>query len=172
MGKYSYKNNRNSISAVLVEVRLAMTGQISVFVDGSSLELTANNAITGRICFRVDDKYFPEREWNDFVTILLLWWLEAIGPLISGTSRFADFPFMDGPFLAKARLCDGRNLQMSFIDRRKGDKVIFTAIVSIDLLESSIIEEASKVLNICDAHNWKLNEIIQLRERMKFQTKK
>lgn len=49
-----------------------------VIVTIDSLELTRHNAVTGEICFRKDEVSIPELHWDDFVVVVLNWWIEAI----------------------------------------------------------------------------------------------
>jgi hypothetical protein len=45
----------------------------------------------------LDTIQFPERNWNDFVVVMLGWWCTACTALVSGGQE-QELMFMDGPF--------------------------------------------------------------------------
>jgi hypothetical protein len=64
----------------------------AVVLDVSSFEQWRSGSITGRVCLRFGDRFFPELDWSDFPVVVLEWWLgsfKASAPVLR---------FMDGPF--------------------------------------------------------------------------
>lgn len=50
-----------------------------------------------------DQVAYPEKQWLDFGSVILSWWLVAAKSLLDGATE-ADFLFMDGPFRLHVRL--------------------------------------------------------------------
>jgi hypothetical protein len=69
----------------------------TVHVDRSSFEKSADDLVTGIVFVEVNGVAFPDRHWNDFVVVILSWWLEALGR-VPGSSTPQICSFMDGPF--------------------------------------------------------------------------
>jgi hypothetical protein len=70
---------------------------LTVLVDPETLD-TRTSPATGKIHVRFGDVAFPDTDWDDFVVVVLGWWLEEIRNLIWGGSG-AQMWFMDGPFI-------------------------------------------------------------------------
>jgi hypothetical protein len=81
---------------------------INIQADPSTLEVGALNT-TGVIYLSVEDVFFPEKNWNDFVFTVLSWWMKSADNLNKGLTSTEDFNFMDGPF--------------KFNINKKGDKI-------------------------------------------------
>ncbi|WP_163103502.1 hypothetical protein [Peribacillus alkalitolerans] len=58
-----------------------MNQHISIEVDLGTLENRQN--ITAEIYFVIDyHRFFPEEGWNDFVVIILCWWIKSLKSLL------------------------------------------------------------------------------------------
>jgi ParB-like nuclease domain len=73
-------------------------------VDPDSLELS-RGSITGKIHISNATCTFPEPEWNDFVVVVLGWWLEAAAEVSGRQGTEGLLRFMDR--LKKAMQRDG-----------------------------------------------------------------
>lgn len=64
-----------------------------IHIKTDTFNVTNTGTITGVIFIEIDNKYFPEENWNDFPVIILNWWLEKAITNIEGEYRFMDGPF-------------------------------------------------------------------------------
>jgi hypothetical protein len=138
-----------------------MLQQFSIEVDLDSLENRQN--VTGDIHFVMDyHRYFPEEGWNDFVVIILSWWIKSIkGLIVSDIGRTYAFDFMDGTPIVLGKKLDVENLELSFcIDEIEKRKVIFTAICSINEVRDSILSASKKVIRAIERKKWKMDHDI------------
>lgn len=76
-------------------------------IDLDSLE-ESGSKITGIIFLQLGERAFPEERWNDFVAVILSWWLAAI------KNHKNEFFFMDGSFSFKVK---GAELELWMNDR-------------------------------------------------------
>jgi len=53
---------------------------------------------TGEIYFQFEEFSFPERQWNDFIDVILNWWIIEIIDFIQNHKTNCSLMFMDGPF--------------------------------------------------------------------------
>lgn len=72
----------------------------SIFIDTSTLGIrsTMTDNVTGTIALCIDDTYFPDKGWNDFVVIILDWWLSGMNDYLSKSTDVCECKFMDGGF--------------------------------------------------------------------------
>ena len=78
---------------------MSIVAKISeIIIDEKSLEQTTQGAsVSGNIYWQFDDYYFPEQNWYDYVSPLLMWWSTSIIEVLSGSCEKATLLFMDGP---------------------------------------------------------------------------
>lgn len=69
---------------------------LTVFVDLATLD-TKSSPATGKLHIRFGDVDFPDSDWDDFVVVVLAWWLDAVRKLIEEGVGVL-LMFMDGPF--------------------------------------------------------------------------
>ena len=70
---------------------------VSVHVDAASLQTSSSRRVFGKLSVLVNGAYFPFEEWDDFVVIVLGWWVEAL-PMLHVATRKTHFSFMEGPY--------------------------------------------------------------------------
>jgi len=84
--------------------------------------LPTKRTITGHLFVQVGDFFFPEKGWDDFVVVVLGWWIEnAI--LLDGPVVEVDNLFMDGPYSFRSRREPGeKTVALTFL--RDGQPLI------------------------------------------------
>lgn len=114
-------------------------------------------SITGEIYFQIGDFFFPEEGWNDFVAIILSWWLHAI----RNSKNDFELLFMDGPLKIKAEKTKENEIFLVFMH---GEACVFRTDCLKDDLEKQLVKAARKTLQKVSQEKWKADEIDALRE--------
>ena len=71
---------------------------IQVVVIPETFQLESKDVI-GVVYFTFDTDYaFPDNKWDDFVVIILGWWVDAALALFTGQEKLVVLYFMDGSF--------------------------------------------------------------------------
>jgi hypothetical protein len=71
---------------------------MNIEFDPSSIHQSKSGMITGIAYVRVNDNTcFPCEQWNDFIVVLALWWLDAANRVEAGEKK-VRMQFMDGPY--------------------------------------------------------------------------
>lgn len=77
---------------------------INIFIKEETIRVSRgsfNEQIFGVLFINIDESwFFPEKNWDDFILIVLEWWSDAIINVIQDTE--AEFLFMDGSFAFKS----------------------------------------------------------------------
>lgn len=138
---------------------------IKVNVAMESLELTSRKAVTGEIYFESNGTYFPELHWNDFIIVVLNWWLRVIQKIyISNVGITDEFLFMDGPFLVRGCKVSQETIHMDFIKSQlKGETILFSSNCRIGSFSDSVLATAKKIVAEVDNRKWDANELDKLR---------
>lgn len=98
----------------------------------------SSSALFGDIFFEFEDSFFPSENWNDFILIILDWWLNAALELID--KKTTGFLFMDGPYEVSITLDDSRNCKMKFIERKtKAKNILKTISLPLNKLINELI---------------------------------
>jgi len=67
-------------------------------IDGNLERIGDNNMLTGRICVSLNERYFPDESWDDFIeTILIEWTIEVCSN--NEHKKNGKLIFFDGPYL-------------------------------------------------------------------------
>jgi hypothetical protein len=138
--------------------------KIDILVEIDSLSISKSKKITGEIYWSLDNKYFPEEGWNDFVVIILSWWHKTLFNIKEtriNTSH--QFNFMDGPLLVKATKITDDSLKLACIKENKdSNNIFFTSTCSISQLETSLSNATKKLLKEIDSKGWHSDDIDDL----------
>ena len=137
-----------------------MVQHISLNVDLDSLEINRSKNITGTIYFSIDyHRYFPDEGWDDFLVIILSWWIKSIrGVDISRIGTTYKFDFMDGPPEVLVKKIDGEHVEMNF---RYEDEFnnSFKGTFLFKELKDSLLSISKKVIREMDRNQWATKDI-------------
>jgi hypothetical protein len=114
-------------------------------------------SITGEIFFQSGDFCFPEDGWNDFVAIILGFWLRTV----KNSRNDFELLFMDGPFKIKAEKTNENEISLLFL---QGEDCVFKTNSSKDDFERQLVKAARKTLRKVSQEKWETAEIDSLRE--------
>ena len=142
-----------------------MENGLSINLEEKSFAIDSKGLVTGRIRFLVDQNAFPDSEWNDFVLIILEWWLQSVISLSLDSEGTAELRFMDGPFYVTVKR-EGNEMALDFIDNMNHN-TMFQASCSFDSFKNMIINTAAKAIKEVKFQKWesedaqKLNNTLQ-----------
>ena len=114
-------------------------------------------SITGNIYFQIDDFFFPEEGWNDFVVIILSWWLRAL----ENNKNDFELLFMDGPLKIIAKTAKENEISLLFMH---GETCVYKTDCTKSDLEKQLLKAAGKTLRKVSEEKWEAVEIDGLRE--------
>lgn len=133
-------------------------------LDKDTFRRHANGTITGTIVWRIEDVSFPDDAWNDFVIVVLGWWLRAVNRLLRGISTSETLDLMDGPY---SLICEssGHLVDCRFVERRTNQMQIATWSGETRELAKQILIAGRHAFRICQENGW-MNSDIRLLESM------
>jgi len=123
--------------------------------------------ITGIVFFDFGSFQFPEPDWNwnDFIVVIMGWWLSDLMHLLKGESAEIKLLFMDGPLWVS-------------MQRKAGDLCVMQCIEGLDeligpecegsalgLLKSTL-SAALRVQKICEQRGWRSADIETLESKV------
>lgn len=133
---------------------------ISLNIDLDSLEINRSKNITGTIYFSIDyHRYFPDEGWDDFLVIILSWWIKSIrGVDISKIGTTYKLDFMDGPPEVLVKKIDDEHVEMNF---RYEDEFndSFKGTFLFKELKDSLLSVSKKVIREMDRNQWATKDI-------------
>ena len=139
---------------------------LNICIAESSMELSKSGNITGEICFQIDDFFFPESNWNDFVVVILTWWNKSINTLIaSSVGTVVEFNFMDGPFYIQGAKKNEEEVTLHFIKRSVvGENIFYSIDTDISELKRSINQASKKVIKTMRGKAIQTDDTIELKK--------
>jgi hypothetical protein len=123
--------------------------------------------IHGTIFFEINDFKFPDAQWDDFVVVILGWWIKSLYEAHQSGESQTKLSFMDGPLEVSVKL--GNNIsQLKFVRRRgETNEVIGKATIDYDELMSKLIDIAQKIIAKAEQNKWETTDLETLKKLMK-----
>ncbi len=119
----------------------------------------SSGQITGAICFQFGEKAFPDPDWNDFVVVVLCWWIESVIQLVDGIKERAELWFMDGPFSVRLFTKGTAGWSLECIHRRKNEVVEYSTRVEPMHMLKSLLSVADETIDQCQKNEWTLSDL-------------
>lgn len=136
--------------------------QIKISFD--TLSINSRKTITGEIYFSIDDFFFPEQGWNDFVVVILSWWHNSLIKLIQGMNDCVyEFDFMEGPLFVKGTKISNEVIKLEFIKEKLDSKVVYYSCKSsIIQFKKTLLNATKQLLNEFKHRKWHSEDIEEL----------
>lgn len=124
-----------------------------------------NGGSTGAIWLEFGDIAFPEKSWNDFVDIILGWWIEAYNNFLEGKTKYCEFNFMDGPYFIRIEnLIDSKKLELLLY---KGDVLLKVIVVERCLIMNELFQVTNHLIRHYSENNWSNDDLIKIKALFK-----
>jgi hypothetical protein len=134
-----------------------------IIFDPTTLRQSKKGAVTGVVYFDFgSDRQFPGAGWNDFVTVILNWWLAALEGLIQGDEE-AYLRFMDGPYWITA-VAQGSNILLRCTEDRVGAGVLYEVVVRGEDLKRELMTFARDLSSACARANIQSADLDEVRK--------
>lgn len=131
-------------------------------IDIDSIDRYSGALFTGKVYFSVGDSFFPEEKWDDFLNVILNWWLIELSDLMEQKITVAKLRFMDGPYFVTINSNRQYSIcEFSMVEDRKNLE-INSVEISIDQLLKSIKSEVNKLLRFYNSQSIFDDEINQM----------
>lgn len=140
---------------------MEQTFSVNVLLD--TLVNSSTGSITGKICVETATITFPEIEWNDFVVIIIEWWLKELTSLTTGECTKGTCRFMDGPFEFQIDARDPERWLIHFIRKGKfSDEQIAWNELAPDTVIAGVMSGAKSIIDVCQQKEWHSPELTSL----------
>lgn len=120
----------------------------------SSIEESIIVNITGVICLNINNRFFPDNNWNDFIIILLNWWIKDI---ITNKHINNNYFFMDGSFYFRIE-------SNSVIFLYQNNTIIDQAQLIAEEFINQIYITTKELIQYIDENKLSSEDIIQLKQ--------
>lgn len=139
---------------------------INLNILEKTLHKSETGNISGEIFFKIDDDYFPEKNWNDFPVDILCWWIDSFIEFYTQKKDSVELYFMDGPFLVRCSLNNFNQLECDCLNRITNN-VIYTFVINSNNLGNEIKITANQLIRFCNEKQFNTKEVNNLREKLK-----
>lgn len=129
--------------------------------DECSIQKSSSGSITGVLFWTVDDQFFPDDKWNDFVVLVVSWWVRSVSRMLDGTSTAESLNFMDGPFSVECTVVNSV-ANCRYVDRRSEELIICDVNMELESLSSEIFAVAKSVLRSCHLEGIRTSDVVEL----------
>jgi hypothetical protein len=118
--------------------------------------------VHGAIYFQTEKTTFPDDLWDDFVAVILSWWIYNLATVHINVEAEFKFLFMDGPVEVRGRYEDDI-CKLTFVRRYSNAEDIFDEVTVVyDDLMTCLINVARSVVKFAGEKDWETGDIISL----------
>ena len=142
-------------------------GAITVQVDSASLTQSNSTAITGVVFFDFGNYLFPEEGWNDFVVVVLCWWLSALKQIAEGCSDSETLRFMGGPLYVTINKQNNGLCRIDCFDGSTDGCSEYSGQYPLSDILDSVLCAATTIYSACFKNGWDNSDLSNLRILMK-----
>jgi hypothetical protein len=144
---------------------LGVFGVRLIFDPATLYQSGSRGSITAVIYYDFGDgRQFPEEDWNDFVVVILNWWIEAME---QAAAEPVKLYFMDGPFWMTAVPEGEDSLRLSCVEDRRGAGTLFEVVVKQSDLRRELMTVARSVSSACASAGFESADLNELRTRLR-----
>lgn len=125
-----------------------------IHADADSVEARVAGPATGNVWLTIGGHAFPAHRWNDFIVVVLSWWVVAVLRLLRKTSERELVHFMDGPYAVEIFNMPGGVLRFRALEgaQRNHERAVGEASVAGFVAE--LMARSYEVLDACRQRNW------------------
>jgi hypothetical protein len=140
---------------------------VRLIFDPGTIHQSARGSITAVIYYDFGaGRQFPATDWNDFVVVVLNWWIEALEQVAGGAAP-VKFYFMDGPYWITA-VTDGQgSLLLSCVEDRRDAGTLFEVLVNETDFRRELMATARRVSSACTSAGIESADLNELRIRVR-----
>jgi hypothetical protein len=142
-----------------------MNNNIRLIINEESINISKSRSVTGEIYFKVNNKYFPEIKWNDFIETVMKWWIQTIIEIVNADiDQVFELLYMDGPYLIRGIKIDNDTMLLNFLKRKINvEENIISTKCSILEFKILLINAAKVVIETVEKRKWDTKETAELR---------
>jgi hypothetical protein len=135
---------------------------MQIFFDPSTLSQSKMGSVTGVVYFDFGSgRKFPGEGWNDFVAVILSWWMVALQKIQAGEK--AELRFMDGPYWIST-VPQGPIVLLRCTEDRNGAGVLYEVAVGIEDLKRELLTFARQLSSACAQANIQAAELGEIKK--------
>lgn len=119
-----------------------------------SLTCRQGGGATANIKLMVNGHAFPSHDWNDFVVVIMEWWVRALTSLLRNTSMQETIHFMDGPYAIE--VCTQQSGTLQFRALTGANRNVEVVIGEANMMSFSfeLIKQSREILDACRKQVW------------------
>jgi hypothetical protein len=135
---------------------------MQIVFDPSTVRQSKIGSITGVVYFDFDSgRGFPGVGWNDFVVVILNWWIAALQKILQGEK--AELRFMDGPYWISV-VPQGPTILLQCTEDRDGAGVLYEVDVGIESFKRELLSFARRLWNAYRQANIQASELDEIKK--------
>ena len=138
-----------------------MEEELSICVFPESLVKSATDSITGTFYVKLGDFVFPDDKWNDFIVVILDWWLNNLLLIIDNHIEKITCNFMDGSFRFEINPKINEFCEIIFFSN---NSLILNGTINKLVLINNMLSVSNTVLRTCKKNGWCTTDIEKLKD--------
>lgn len=123
------------------------------------------NRITGIIYFDFEGILFPEKDWNDFIIVLINNWMQSSYNILNGITDLEEFYFMDGPFFIRIQKINTDECSVKLIQNQSVNLLEYK--IGMKDLFNEVYEKITLLNEYCKKQGWETDDTKRLQHLTK-----
>lgn len=141
--------------------------KVVLHIEPESFQKLESQSIIGIIYFDFGRYQFPEEKWNDFIVVILSWWLSALREIVFGNGKQQELRFMDGPFYLSINRVDKFFCRIECLGQEIEENAEFSGEYMLAEVVDTVLNAARLVANTCSKKGWTTSDVYDLKATIK-----
>lgn len=138
--------------------------ELKLVVEYETLHQSKSGTITGVMYFDSLSEQFPEAGWNDFIVVVMGWWIPELASLTNGSANTAELSFMDGPYTLKVVKTENGDFSLFRTDGKQSIQFVTLSKIDFEKFVVRLKKSARKIVEECEKKSWKSDDLSTLKQ--------
>lgn len=139
---------------------------MKIVFDPTTLHQSKAGSITSVIYFDFGGSTFPTVGWNDFVVVIVGWWLASL-TRSADLSLSLQLRFMDGPYWISVSASKGSRVLLRCVEDRPGAGVVAETEIELEELKRELYRVSREIMAACGDAGFESADVVTLNNLLK-----
>lgn len=131
-----------------------MATETHLVTELGKLNVRPQGPATAGIWLTLNGYHFPMIGWNDFVVVVLGWWVAAVLRLLQNDSASERIHFMDGPYAVEISKMPSDRFQLRMFAGPNGGREVAVGEAEVRQFIGELSSQSRKLLDECRSRGW------------------
>jgi len=144
-----------------------MTPEAHLVIEVGKLSVRPQGPATAGIWLTLGESHFPMIGWNDFVVVVLGWWVAAVLRVLQSDNGSERINFMDGPYAVDLSKMRSEKFHLRMFAGPNGGHDVAVGEAGVRPFIVELLTQSQNLLDECRSRGWWSLDAEELQMRLR-----